>query len=213
MKINFKAVLLGLCLLAFCVQAVEATEGVSRRSFLAMLGGALGAAAMGPQMTLLAEKVVTTRVSDAEALMRIQSSLDFDFLRRSAWERYFTGKVTVNPSAPLGNELEMLQRYRAQLAEFVNHPAFSEESKELARILFRNTNDIYPFDISPKEYVERAKNYFERARVQTVDLRSEETLERIKDSYDDLYEKIRGEFENGEAERAVRLSLCRQYLQ
>lgn len=213
MKINLKTIVLSLCLFAFCFQAVEASEkGVSRRSFLAMFGGAIGAAAIGPKITLLADKVIATRTNEAYELMKINSSLDFDFIRRSAWERYLTGKATVNPVGALGNELEMLQAYRAKLAEFVSHPSVSPESKQLARILFRNTNDYYPFDISTEEYVERAKNYFEKLRSETMDLRSEETLHKIKDSLDDVYEKIRQDFENGEIEKEVRTSICRKFL-
>lgn len=204
--------------LSFQVQAQsEKRGGVSRRSFLAMFGGAIGAAAIGPKITLLADKVLTSRFNEAQELMRINSSLDFDFIRRSAWERYFTGKVTVNPTSALGNELEMLQNYRTQLAKFMSHPSVSPESKQLAQVLFRNTNDFYPFDISPREYVERAKEYFERARAETsIEIKSglaeENAEQKIRDSFQEVYEKIRSEYENGEAEMSVRTSLCRQYL-
>lgn len=208
---NKKSLLLAFLILGISASTL-ATPEVSRRSFLAMFGGALGAAAMGPKLTLLADKVLVTQTNEAQRLMQIRSSLDFDFLRRSAWERYFTGKVTVNPSGRLGNELANLQNYRAQLADFISNHSTSAEGRELAKVLYRQTNHYYPFDISPREYTEKAKEFFEGQRAKTFDLRTEETVAEFEDSFERAYREALADFENGEFERAVSISLCVQYL-
>lgn len=208
---KFKSVFLVVLVLGISATSFGAGPQVSRRSFLAMFGGAIGTAALGPKITLLADKVLVTQFNEAERLMQIRSSLDFDFIRRSAWERYFTGKVTVNPLGRHGNELASLQNYRAQLADFISNHSTSPEGRELARVLFNQTNNFYPFDITPKEYTERAREYFERQRGSTFDLRSEETISKIEDSFERAYREALPDFENGEFERSVSL-LCIQFL-
>lgn len=196
-KIQLKLKILTLLVLITMISTVvphlsSASPDVSRRSFLGMLGAALGTAAVGPNVTFLADKVLVTNVGEAQKLMQIRSSLDFDFLRRSAWERYLTGRVTVNPAA---GEVAALENYRAQLLKFISNPSTSSEGQQLARVLINETNNFFPFDISPKEYVQRAKSYFEEQRIKTLDLRSEEVINRVEDGYDRVYREANLDFE------------------
>lgn len=215
-KIQLKFKILTLLVLMTVTSTVvphlsSAAPDVSRRSFLGMLGAALGAAAVGPNVTLLADKVLVTNMSEAQKLMQIRSSLDFDFIRRSAWERYLTGKVTVNPAA---GEMAALENYRTQLLKFISNPSTSSEGQQLARVLFNETNNFYPFDISPREYVERAKKYFEEQRIRTLDLRSEEVMQKIEDGYDRVYREANLDFETkfDDFEMEVSLIRCNAFL-
>lgn len=203
LSLNFlKLFLVMSCLMAFqgpqvSWAAQQEGGGVSRRSFLTMLGGALGAAAIGPRVSVLANAVMAERVNEAQQLMQIRSSLDFDFLRRSAWERYFTGKVTVATEA----EMVSLQAYRGKLMEFMAQRGVSPEGQQLAQMLYRSTNNFYPFDISPQEYIERSRRYFENQRATTMDFRSEEVIQRVEDSFDRIYRETQTAYESGEIER------------